>query len=76
MADFELPSFGPHPGAQTTRAALQRHYDGFRISILNGVQCPEGLQEFTEALRGFLGQLEALTHQPPEDKPRRAKRVE
>lgn len=60
MADFELPSFGPAPGAQDTRTILQRHYDSFRITLLNGVDSPYGLTEFTEGVRTFLSQLEAL----------------
>lgn len=60
MADFELPSLGPTPGAQTTREALQKHYDSFRITQLNGVPEPYGLLEFTAGIRTFLTQLEAL----------------
>lgn len=60
MADFELPSLGPTPGAQATREALQKHYDSFRITQLNGVPEPYGLLEFTAGIRTFLAQLEAL----------------
>lgn len=67
MADFELPSFGPAPGAQDTRTILQRHYDSFRITLLNGVDSPYGLSEFTEGIRTFLSQLEALV--PPVEAP-------
>lgn len=77
MADFELPSFGPAPGAQDTRTILQRHYDSFRITLLNGVGSPYGLTEFTEGIRTFLGQLEALV--PPVEAPvvtRRSRKAE
>lgn len=60
MSEFELPSFGPAPGAQITREALKRHYDSFRITQLNGVSEPYGLLEFTAGVRTFLAQLEAL----------------
>lgn len=77
MESFELPSFGPAPGAQDTRTILQRHYDSFRITLLNGVDSPYGLSEFTEGIRTFLSQLESLV--PPVEAPvatRRSRKAE
>lgn len=78
MSDFELPSFGPAPGAQDTREALKRHYDSFRITQLNGVSEPYGLLEFTAGVRTFLAQLEALVapSEAPVTHSRRARKQE